>query len=157
MISLKEGDKAPGFTGIDQDGNKISLSSYKGKKLVLFFYPEADTPTCTIQSCNLRDNYSLLRQHDIEVLGVSPDNAGKQKNFEQKFQRPFKLVADEKNKVTELYGVRDWKKMFGHDYIGILRTTFLLDEKGTILKIFRKPKNKEHAEEILRFLKSIQG
>src|SRR5687768_11082769 len=112
MITLKEGDKAPGFTGLDQDGNKITLSSFKGKKLALFFFPEADTPTCTIESCNLRDNYSLLKQNGIEVMGVSPDAVKKQKRFEEKYQLPYTLVADEKNKITELYGVRDWKKMF---------------------------------------------
>jgi thioredoxin-dependent peroxiredoxin len=155
MITLKEGDKAPIFTGVDQDGKKISLSSFRGKKLVLFFYPEADTPTCTIESCNLRDNYSILKQNGIEVLGVSPDTVKKQKHFEEKYQLPYSLIADDKNKITELYGVRDWKKMFGHDYIGILRTTFLLDEKGKILKIFNRPKNKAHAEEIIAFIKSL--
>ncbi len=152
MITLKEGDKAPLFTGRDQDGKKISLSDYKGKKLVLFFYPEADTPTCTIESCNLRDHYASLRKKGLEVLGVSPDEESKQKKFETKFRLPFRLLADPGNKVTELYGVRDWKKMFGHDYIGILRTTFVIDEKGYILKIFKRPRNKSHAEEILASL-----
>ena len=153
MITLKEGDRAPAFTGTDQNGKKVSLSSFKGKKLVLFFYPEADTPTCTIESCNLRDNYPLLKKNGFEVMGVSPDTVKKQKNFEEKYQLPYTLVADDQNKITELYGVRDWKKMFGHDYIGILRTTFIIDEKGKIARIFKRPKNKAHAEEIIAAMK----
>ncbi len=152
MITLKEGDKAPVFTGKDQDGNPISLSDYKGKKLVLFFYTEAGTPTCTIESCNLRDNYPLLKKKGLEVLGVSPDDESKQKKFELKNKLPFRLVADAENKITSAYGVREMKKMFGREYMGILRTTFVLDEKGTILKIFTRPKNKAHAEEIIAAL-----
>lgn len=149
MITLKEGDKAPAFTGKDQDGKKIALSAFKGKKLVLYFYSEAGSPTCTIESCNLRDNYALLKKNGFEVLGVSPDEASKQKKFEQKYQLPFRLIADHDNKITEAYGVRDMKKLFGREYMGILRTTFIIDEKGMISKIFLKPKNKAHADEIL--------
>ncbi len=150
MITLKENGKAPLFTGKDQNGNKISLSDYKGKKLVLYFYSEAGSPTCTIESCNLRDNYSLLKKNGFEVVGVSPDNETKQKKFEIKYKLPFPLIADTENKVTEAYGVRDMKKLFGREYMGILRTTFIIDEKGIIRKIFTKPKNKAHAEEIIR-------
>ena len=150
MVTLKEGDKAPSFTGMDQDGNKISLAQYKGKKLVLYFYSEAGSPTCTIESCNLRDNYGLLKKNGFEVVGVSPDDAAKQKKFEIKYKLPFPLVADTENKVTTAYGVRDMKKLFGREYMGILRTTFIVDEKGIIRKIFTKPKNKAHAEEILK-------
>lgn len=153
MVTLKEGDKAPAFTGTDQDGKKISLSGYKGKKLVLYFYSEAGSPTCTIESCNLRDNYALLKKKGFEVLGVSPDSEQAQKKFEQKYKLPFPLVADPQNKVTGLYGVHDMKKLFGREYMGILRTTFIIDEKGTIVKIFHKPKNKAHAEEILAAMK----
>ena len=149
MITLKEGDKAPAFTGKDQDGKTIALSAFKGKKLVLYFYSEAGSPTCTIESCNLRDNYALLKKNGFEVLGVSPDEAAKQKKFEQKYKLPFRLIADHDNKITEAYGVRDMKKLFGREYMGILRTTFIIDEKGMISKIFLKPKNKAHAEEIL--------
>lgn len=149
MVTLKEGDKAPAFTGKDQDGRKISLKDYKGKKLILFFYPQAGTPTCTIESCNLRDNFSLLKKKGFEILGVSPDEENKQKKFQQKNRLPFSLLADHDNKVTELYGVRAMKKLFGHEYLGILRTTFIIDEKGIIRKIFHKVKSKEHAEEIL--------
>jgi thioredoxin-dependent peroxiredoxin len=139
-IVLKEGDKAPAFTGVDQNGNKVSLKDFKGKKLVLYFYPEDDTPTCTIQACNLRDNYTLLKQNGFEVIGVSPDEELKHKKFEAKFNLPFTLIADNKHIILEKYGVWDWKQMFGNKYI---------DEKGIIRKIFLRPKNKAHAEEIL--------
>jgi peroxiredoxin Q/BCP len=149
MITLKEGDKAPSFTGKDQNGKKISLTDYKGKKLVLYFYSEAGSPTCTIESCNLRDNYALLKKNGFEVVGVSPDTESKQKKFEQKYKLPFPLITDAENKVTAAYGVHDMKKLFGREYMGILRTTFIIDEKGVIIKIFTKPKNKAHAEEII--------
>jgi len=150
MVTLKEGDKAPVFKGIDQNENKISLADYQGKKVVLFFYPEDDTPTCTIQACNLRDNYALLKQHGFEVIGVSPDDAKSHKKFEKKFNLPFTLIADPKHSILEKYGVWDQKQMFGHKYMGVLRTTFVIDEKGVIRKIFLRPKNKAHAEEIIK-------
>jgi len=149
MITLKEGDKTPAFTGKDQDGKKISLSGYKGKKLVLYFYSEAGSPTCTIESCNLRDNYAALKKNGFEVVGVSPDDENTQKKFEIKYKLPFSLIADPDNKITGKYGVHAMKKLFGREYMGILRTTFIIDEKGIIRKIFYKPKNKSHAEEIL--------
>lgn len=150
MIVLKEGDKAPGFTGKDQDGKKISLSDYKGRKLVLYFYSEAGSPTCTIESCNLRDNYGLLKKHGFEVIGVSPDDEKTQKKFETKYQLPFPLLADTSHEILEKYGVWDQKKLFGREYMGVLRTTFVIDEKGIIKKIFFKPKNKVHAQEIIK-------
>ena len=150
MVTLQEGDKAPIFSGKDQDGNQISLTDYKGKKLILYFYSEAGSPTCTIESCNLRDNYSLLKKKGFEVLGVSPDDEKTQKKFEIKYKLPFPLIADSENVITALYGVWDMKKLFGREYMGILRTTFVIDEKGVIRKIFHKPKNKAHAEEILK-------
>ena len=153
MITLKESDKAPVFSGKDQDGKKVSLTDYKGKKLVLYFYSEADSPTCTIESCNLRDNYSLLKKKGFEVVGVSPDDEKKQKKFEIKYKLPFPLIADTENKITGAYGVYDMKKLFGREYMGILRTTFIIDEKGIIRKIFTRPKNKAHAEEILAAMK----
>ena len=149
MITLQKGDKAPAFSGTDQDGKNISLADYKGKNLVLYFYSEAGSPTCTIESCNLRDNYSLLKSKGYEVVGISPDDQGKQKKFADKYQLPFTLVADTENKITGAYGVRDMKKMFGREYMGILRTTFIINGKGIIQKIFFKPKNKAHSEEIL--------
>ena len=153
MVTLKEGDKAPAFSGNDQDGNKVSLADHKGKKLVLFFYPEDDTPTCTIQACNLRDNYGLLKKNGLEVIGVSPDNERSHKKFEKKFGLPFTLISDTEHKILEKYGVWDQKKLFGHEYMGVLRTTFVIDEKGIIEKIFLRPKNKQHAEEIVAAVK----
>jgi len=149
MITLKEGDKAPAFTGTDQKGKKISLADRKGEKVVLYFYPEDDTPTCTIQACNLRDNYALLKQNGFEVIGVSPDDAKKHKKFQEKYDLPFTLIADTSHKILQKYGVWDQKQMFGHTYMGVLRTTFIIDEKGIIRKIFLRPKNKAHAEEII--------
>jgi thioredoxin-dependent peroxiredoxin len=148
-VILKEGDKAPPFSGTDQDGKKISLSDYKGKKLVLYFYSEAGSPTCTIESCNLRDNYSLLLKKGFEVVGVSPDTPTRQKSFAAKYKLPFPLVADTDHTILEKYGVWDMKKLFGREYMGVLRTTFVIDEKGVIKKIFSKPKNKAHSAEIL--------
>lgn len=145
----KEGDKAPAFNGKDQNGHKVCLSDYKGKKLVLYFYPEDDTPTCTIQACNLRDNYGLLTQQGFEVIGISPDEVEKHKKFETKFNLPFTLVADPSQKIIKRYGLWAEKQMFGHKYMGVLRTTFLIDEKGRIRKIFLRPKNKSHAAEII--------
>jgi thioredoxin-dependent peroxiredoxin len=153
MITLKEGDKSPAFKGIDQNGNTISLASYKGKKVVLYFYPEDDTPTCTIQACNLRDNYSLLKKNGFEVIGVSPDEAKKHKKFETKYKLPFTLLADTSHAILEKYGVWDQKQLFGHKYMGVMRTTFVIDEKGIIRKIFSRPKNKQHAEEIVAAFK----
>ena len=150
MITLKEGDKAPAFTGNDQNGKKISLSGFKGKKVVLFFYPEDDTPTCTIQACNLRDNFPLLKKNGFEVLGVSPDDEKKHKKFEAKFQLPFTLIADPDHAIIDKYGVWGEKQLYGRKYMGLHRTTFLIDEKGAIRKIFLRPRNKQHAEEIIK-------
>jgi len=155
MITLKEGDKAPAFTGKDQNDNKVSLSAYNGKKVALYFYPEDDTPTCTIQACNLRDNYALLKKNGFEVIGVSPDEAKKHKKFEAKYKLPFTLIADPSHAILEKYGVWDQKQMFGNKYMGVLRTTFVIDEKGIIRKIFLRPKNKAHAEEIIESMKTV--
>lgn len=149
---LKEGQKAPAFTGRDQDGNKVSLSQYKGKKLALYFYPQDLTPTCTVQACNLRDNFSLLQQRGIEVVGVSPDDMSKHQRFRERNSLPFPLIADTEHKILEKYGVWGEKQMFGNRYMGVYRTTFLIDEKGIIKKIFLKPKSKEHAKEIIESL-----
>ena len=149
MITLKEGDKAPAFKGIDQDGKTVSMALYKGKKLALYFYPQDSTPTCTEQACNLRDNYVSLKQAGIEILGVSPDDAKSHKKFETKQSLPFTLLADPKHIVIEAYGVWGEKQMFGNKYMGVHRTTFLIDEKGKIKKIIAKPKSKNHAQEII--------
>jgi thioredoxin-dependent peroxiredoxin len=147
---LKTGDKAPSFTGIDQDGNKISLSDFKGKKLALYFYPEDDTPTCTIQACNLRDNFSSLKKKGITILGISPDDIAKHQKFIDKFDLPFPLLADPEMKIIQKYGVWGEKNLYGRKYMGIHRNTFVIDEKGIIQKIFLKPRNKAHAEEIIK-------
>ncbi len=146
---LTEESKAPAFSSIDQNGKKVSLTDYKGKKVILFFYPEDDTPTCTIQACNLRDNFGLLKKNGFEVVGISPDKPESHKKFEKKFSLPFTLLADPSHTILEKYGVWGDKQMFGNNYMGVHRTTFLIDEKGTIRKIFLRPKNKAHAEEII--------
>jgi peroxiredoxin Q/BCP len=156
MTQLQEGDKAPLFSGIDQNGKKVSLSDYKDKKVILYFYPEDDTPTCTIQACNLRDNYGLLKRNGFIVVGISPDEQKKHKKFEAKFGLPFTLVADPQHNIISKYGVWGKKKLYGREYMGIHRTTFLIDEKGLIRKIFTRPKNKQHAQEILDSWKEIQ-
>lgn len=155
MVTLQEGDKAPAFKGIDQNGNTVSLADFKGKKVVLYFYPEDDTPTCTVQACNLRDHYGLLKKEGFEVLGVSPDEAKKHKKFEAKYNLPFTLLADPEHRIIDKYGVWDEKQLYGRKYMGILRTTFVLDEKGIIRKIFLRPKNKQHAEEVITAWKEI--
>jgi peroxiredoxin Q/BCP len=153
---LKEGQKAPAFTGKDQNGKTVSLADFKGKKLLLYFYPEDDTPTCTIQACNLRDNYELLKKNGFAVLGVSPDDVKKHKKFEAKFNLPFTLLADPEHAIIDKYGVWGEKQMFGNHYMGVHRTTFVIDEKGIIRKIFLKPKNKQHAEEIIENWKKLK-
>jgi peroxiredoxin Q/BCP len=147
---LQIGQKAPAFTGIDQDGNKISLTSLKGKKVVLYFYPEDDTPTCTIQACNLRDNHALLKKNGFTVIGVSPDDIKKHQKFREKYSIPFTLIEDPKHRIIEQYGVWGEKNLYGRKYMGIHRTTFVIDEQGVIQKIFLRPKNKAHAEEIMK-------
>lgn len=149
MVTLKEGEKAPAFKGKDQNGKLVSLTHFKGKKLVLYFYPEDDTPTCTTEACNLRDNFSVLKKHGFEVVGVSPDNEKSHKKFEKKYELPFTLIADPEHAIIDKYGVWDQKQMFGRQYMGVLRTTFVIDEKGFIRKIFTRPRSSRHAEEIL--------
>jgi thioredoxin-dependent peroxiredoxin len=149
MITLQPGDKAPAFTGKDQNGKTVKLADFKGKKLVLYFYPQDMTPTCTVQACNLRDNYALLRKHGFDVLGVSPDAIESHKKFEARHELPFTLIADPEKKIIELYGVWGEKQFYGRKYMGLHRTTFVIDEKGKLIKIFAKPKSKEHAEEIV--------
>ena len=147
---LEPGQKAPLFTGLDQDGKKISLADFKGKKVVLFFYPEDDTPTCTVQSCNLRDNYALLKKNEYTVIGISPDDEKSHLKFKEKFSLPFTLVADPEHVIIDKYGVWGEKNLYGRKYMGLHRTTFLIDEAGIIQKILKKPRSKMHAEEILK-------
>ncbi|HVU85356.1 MAG TPA: thioredoxin-dependent thiol peroxidase [Puia sp.] len=149
MAHLKEGDKAPVFSGKDQQGKKVSLSDFRGKKLIIYFYPQDDTPTCTIEACNLRDNYSLLKREGFTILGVSPDSEKSHKKFAAKFDLPFTLIADPDHNIIDKYGVWGEKQLFGREYMGVIRTTFLIDEQGIIRKIFEKPKSSAHAEEII--------
>jgi thioredoxin-dependent peroxiredoxin len=147
---LTEGTKAPAFKSKDQNGNIVSLADYKGKKVVLYFYPEDDTPTCTQQACNLRDNFGLLKANGLTVLGVSPDEEKKHKKFEHKYDLPFTLLSDPKHTIIDKYGVWGEKQLYGRHYMGLHRTTFLIDEKGIVRKIFLKPRSKQHSEEIIK-------
>lgn len=149
MTTLKVGDKAPNFKALDQNGNTIKLEDYKGKKLVLFFYPKASTPGCTAEACNLRDNYQTFLAKGYAILGVSADSAKRQQNFIAKNELPYPLLADEDKKVINAFGVWGPKKFMGREYEGIHRTTFVIDEKGIIEEIITKVKTKVHAEQIL--------
>jgi peroxiredoxin Q/BCP len=149
MQTLKEGDKVPNFTTTDHDGNTVSLSDYKGKKLVVFFYPKANTPTCTVEACNLRDHYKELQDAGYEILGVSADTERKQKNFQKKFDFPYPLLADVDKEVINAFGVWGPKKFMGRNYDGIHRMTFILDENGIVERVIDKVKSKQHAAQIL--------
>jgi thioredoxin-dependent peroxiredoxin len=149
MTSLQKGDKAPQFSAKDQDGITHSLADYKGKKLVVFFYPKANTPTCTVEACNMRDNFSRFKNKNYELLGVSADKAKAQGNFKKKFDLPFPLLADEDKSVIEAFGVWGPKKFMGREFDGIHRTTFVIDEKGIIEDVITDVKSKIHAEQIL--------
>ena len=148
-MTLKPGDKAPAFTTTDQDGDTVSLKDFKGKKVVLYFYPKDDTETCTKEACNIRDNYAALKQHDIVVLGVSIDNEKSHKKFEKKYSLPFTLLTDVEQTIVNAYGVWDWKTFMGRTYMGTIRTTFLINEKGKIDHIIDKVVSKTHTEQIL--------
>ncbi|QNJ98627.1 thioredoxin-dependent thiol peroxidase [Constantimarinum furrinae] len=149
MKTLKEGDKVPNFTTTDQDGNSVSLSDYKGKKLVVFFYPKANTPTCTVEACNLRDHYKELQDAGYEILGVSADTERRQKNFQNKFNFPYPLLADVDKEVIHAFGVWGPKKFMGRNYDGIHRITFLINENGIVERVIDKVKSKQHAAQIL--------
>ena len=149
MTKLKVGDKAPNFSAKDEQGNVISLSDYKGKKLVVFFYPKASTPTCTTEACNLRDNYADLKDKGYEILGVSADSAKRQSNFKEKYKFPYPLLADEDKEVIKAFDVWGEKKFMGRTFDGIHRVTFVIDENGIIEKVIDKVKAKIHSEQIL--------
>jgi peroxiredoxin Q/BCP len=149
MNTLQVGDKVPNFISSDQNGNTVALSDYKGKKLVVFFYPAASTPTCTVEACNLRDHYKELKDAGYEILGVSKDTERKQKNFSDKYNFPFPLLADTDREVIEAFGVWGTKKFMGRTYDGIHRKSFVIDEKGIVSKVIDKVKSKEHASQIL--------
>ena len=149
MKTLEAGEKVPDFTVKDQDGNEISLSDYAGKKLVVFFYPKASTPGCTMEACNLRDNYAELQDAGYELLGVSADSEKRQANFRNKYNFPFPLLADEDHQVINAFGVWGPKKFMGRTYDGIHRKTFIIDETGTVERVIDKVKTKDHAAQIL--------
>ncbi len=152
MTHLNVGDSAPEFTGKDQNGKALSLSDYKGKKLIVFFYPKDNTPGCTAEACNLRDNYELLQSKGFELLGVSADSEKKHQNFIEKHSLPFPLIADTEKEVINAFGVWGPKKFMGKEFDGIHRTTFLIDEDGKVSHIFKKVKTKTHTEQILEEL-----
>lgn len=153
MTALKVGSKAPAFKAKDQSGNIISLNDFKGKKLILFFYPKDNTPTCTLEACNLRDNYSLLKKSGYELLGVSFDTEKSHQKFIKKFELPFPLLSDFDLKIITAYGLWVEKILFGRKYMGTARTTFIIDEKGKIAHIIDKVESKNHAEQILQLSK----
>lgn len=149
MIQLKEGDKAPYFEGVNQDGIKVSLNDYKGKKLILYFYPKDNTSGCTAEACNLNDNYAQLTTMGYEVVGISPDSAASHLKFIAKYNLSFHLIADTEKKILEDYGVWAEKSMYGRKYMGVLRTTFIIDEEGVIQRIITKVDTKNHVKQII--------
>ena len=149
MNTLKVGDALPEITVNDQDGTPINLADYKGKKLIVFFYPKANTPGCTAEACNLSDNYKALQHEGYQILGVSADSEKKQSNFKNKFNFPYPLLADEDKKVIEAFGVWGLKKFMGREYDGIHRKTFLFNEAGIVERVIDKVKTKDHAAQIL--------
>jgi thioredoxin-dependent peroxiredoxin len=152
VVTLKAGDKAPDFEGINHDGKKIGLSNFQGQKLILYFYPKDNTPGCTAESCNLNDNYDAWIQRGYEVIGVSPDSVESHKKFRDKYGLRFNLISDPEKEILRKYGAWGEKIMYGRKYQGVLRTTFLIDEKGIIRDIFRKVKTKDHTNQIINSL-----
>lgn len=144
------GSKAPSFSALDQDGEKVSLAGLKGKKVALFFYPADDTPTCTVEVCNLRDNHAALKKAGYTVIGISPDGITSHKHFATKFKLPFTLLADEGKKIVNAYGVWGPKKLYGREYEGLHRTTFLINEKGIVERLIKGVRSKVHAQQILK-------
>ena len=153
MITLKEGQKAPDFELLDQEGKKVNLSDFKGKKLILYFYPRDDTPGCTIEACSFRDNLSKLKKSNVGVLGISNDDQASHEKFSKKFSLNFKLLCDTDKKVSKSYGVYEKKNFMGREYMGITRSTFIIDENGKIQRIFYKVNPEKHFEEIYCTLK----
>ena len=149
---IKEGKEAPDFELMDQEGKLHKLSDYKGKVVILYFYPKDDTPGCTVEACNFRDNFEVFKAAGVEILGISPDSVKWHAKFQQKHSLPFTLLADEDHKVCEVYGVWGPKKFMGKEYNGVYRTTYIIDEEGLIKKTFENVKPDEHAQEILSLL-----
>ena len=155
MTLLSKGEKAPEFTGTAQDGKEISLKQFSGKRLILYFYPKDNTPGCTAEACNLRDNYKLLIDKGFAIMGVSADNEKSHNNFIDKFSLPFPLISDTDKKLCKLFGVWGPKKFMGRTFDGINRTTFVISEKGIIEAVFTKVDTKNHTQQILDELKTI--
>ena len=153
MAILKEGDKAPYFNGTDQNGNLVSLDQYKGKKVILYFYPKDNTPGCTAEACNLRDNYSDIMGKGLDVIGVSPDAETSHKKFIEKYDLPFKLISDPQKEILKLYNAWGEKKLYGKVYDGVLRKTYIIGEDQKIEKIIEKVKTKDHTNQIFQELK----
>jgi len=151
-VILREGKEAPDFELMDQEGKLHKLSDYKGKVVILYFYPKDDTPGCTVEACNFRDNFEVFKAAGVEILGISPDSVKSHAKFQQKHSLPFTLLADEDHKVCEVYGVWGPKKFMGKEYNGVYRTTYIIDEQGLIKKTFENVKPDEHAQEILSLL-----
>lgn len=149
MTTLQEGDKAPSINAVDQDGKPVTLEQYSGKKLILYFYPKDNTPGCTAESCNLRDNYDEILKSGYDIVGVSPDSEKSHQKFIEKQNLPFRLIADVDKKVCEDYGVWGLKKFMGKEYMGVNRTTFVIDANGIIEKIITKVQTKDHAAQII--------
>jgi len=153
MTNLKVGDKAPDFEGVNQNGEKIGLKDFTGKKLILYFYPKDNTPGCTAESCNLNDNYDAWLEKGFDVVGVSPDNEKSHQKFIDKFGFKFNLIADTEKEILEAFGVWGEKSMYGRKYMGVFRTTFVINEEGVIEEIFEKVKTKDHTNQIIEALK----
>lgn len=151
-ISLKSGDKAPEFASVDQNGKQLKLSDYKGKKLILYFYPKDNTSGCTAEACSLREGYEQLANLGFEVVGVSPDSKKSHQGFIKKYALPFRLIADTNQSVANLFGVWGEKKMYGRSYMGILRTTFIIDEKGIVSHVVTKVNTGDHVGQILELI-----
>jgi peroxiredoxin Q/BCP len=150
MITLQPGDKAPDFKAKDQNGKTVSLKDFKGKKVALYFYPEDDTSVCTVQACNFRDNYAQLQKEGYEVIGVSPQGVESHKKFETKYQLPFTLLADEDKKVINAYGVWGLKKLYGNEFMGIQRATFVIGPTGKIEKVISRALSKKATQQVLK-------
>jgi peroxiredoxin Q/BCP len=154
-MSIDSGNQAPDFTLLDENNTTRRLSDFRGRPVVLYFYPKDDTPGCTTEACNFRDDYSAYVNADVVILGVSPDTTKSHTKFKQKFNLPFPLLADEGHKICEAYGVWGPKKMMGREYEGVLRTTFLVDANGRIAKVFENFRPAEHSAEVLSAIKSL--
>ena len=152
MVKLQVGDKAPGFTGFNQEGKEIKLEDFSGSKLILYFYPKDDTPGCTAEACNFNDNHNSWLDKGYSVVGVSPDDVESHRKFREKYGLQFDLIADPEKKILEAYGVWGEKNMYGKKYMGVLRTTFIIDEEGIIQKIFEKVDTKDHTNQIIKNL-----